>query len=59
MEGERVIDRLRRGKKIKCPVCNKDYFDVNSENIASYNYFHCANPDCKGYVHEQKKIDID
>jgi len=59
MEGERVIDKLRRGEKVKCPVCNKNYYDVSSKNTTSCNYFHCENPDCKGYVHEQIKIDID
>ena len=56
---ERIIDRLRRGEKIKCGVCNKDYYDNDFENAHVSNYFHCSNPDCKGSVHEQKIINIE
>ncbi len=59
MAEERIIERLRKGEKIKCPVCNKDYFDVSGENISTSNYFHCSNPDCRGYVHESNIIDIE
>ncbi len=59
MAEERVINRLRRGEKIKCPVCNNGYFDVSGDNISTSNYFHCTNPNCKGCVHEQKAINID
>ena len=59
MEGERVIDRLRKGEKVLCPLCKKFYLDNNDENRSSLNYFHCENEECNGYVHEQKSIDID
>lgn len=56
---ERIIDRLRHGEKIKCHICNKDYYDNDSDHAHASNYFHCSNPNCKGYVHEYKKIDIE
>lgn len=59
MEGERVIDRLRKGEKVLCPVCKKHYLD-NSGNDRQYsNYFHCEDENCKGYVHEQKSIEVE
>lgn len=59
MAEERVIEKLRRGEKVLCPVCKKHFFDNNIENLKTSNYFHCEDPDCKGYVHEQKVIDIE
>ena len=59
MVEERVIDKLRKGEKILCPICKKHYYDVSSPNKESSNYFHCEDPDCKGYVHEQTVIDVD
>jgi len=59
MEEEKVIDRLRRGQKVLCSVCRKNFYDVNIKNASSSNYFHCSDPSCKGYVHEQKRIDIE
>lgn len=59
MAEERVVDRLRRGEKIVCDVCHKDYYDVSSPNREFTNYFHCENPECKGCVHIQKAISIE
>ena len=59
MAEEKVIDRLRRGEKILCHICKKKYSDVSSPNRGFSNYFHCEDDDCKGYVHEQKSIDVE
>lgn len=59
MGEERIIEKLRRGEKVVCPICNKCFFDVNIANAKSSNYFHCSDPKCKGYVHEQKNIEIE
>jgi hypothetical protein len=59
MEEERVIERLRKGEKILCPICKKHFYDVSSESRIFSNYFHCEAPNCKGYVHEQKAIDVE
>lgn len=59
MEEERIIDKLRRGEKVICEVCKKEYFDVSFPNREHSNYFHCKNPDCPGYVHEQKNIMVE
>lgn len=59
MAEERVIDKLRNRQKVLCPVCKKYYFDVDFKNVSTANYFHCSDPKCKGYVHEQKRIDIE
>lgn len=59
MAEKRVIDLLRRGNKVLCPVCKKYFFDNNDENREYSNYFHCEDEKCSGYVHEQKAINID
>lgn len=59
MEEERVIDKLRKGEKVLCDICKKDFYDVSSPNREYSNYFHCENPDCKGYVHVQKNIIVE
>ena len=59
MVEERVIERLRKGEKIICSICKKHYYDVSSPNKEFSNYFHCEDPNCKGYVHEQKSIDVE
>ncbi len=59
MEGERIIDKLRKGEKVLCEICKNDYMDVSSPNRENSNYFHCKNPNCTGYVHEQKNIMIE
>lgn len=59
MEGERVIDRLRKGEKVLCPLCRKHYLNNNDEGREYQNYFHCEDDKCNGYVHEQKAIYVD
>lgn len=59
MVEEKIIDKLRRGEKVLCPICEKAYMDNTHENRAYSNYFHCENENCTGYVHEQKVINID
>jgi hypothetical protein len=59
MAEERVIEKLRKGEKILCPICKKHFYDVSSANRNFSNYFHCEDPNCKGYVHEQKAIDVE
>lgn len=54
-----LIKKLQSGERILCDVCKKSYFDVSSPNRAFSNYFHCENPDCKGYVHIQKALDVE
>lgn len=59
MAEERIIDRLRRGEKILCPLCKKGYYDNSGKVSLKTNYFHCNNPECSEYVHEQNPINID
>lgn len=59
MVENRDIDRLRNGEKILCSTCHKYYYDVSIPNRESANYFHCENPNCKGFVHEQKNIEVE
>lgn len=59
MEEERTIDKLRKGEKVLCEICKKNYMDVSSPNRRYSNYFHCEDPNCKGSVHEQKTIDVE
>ncbi|MBR1831552.1 MAG: hypothetical protein IJ784_03870 [Ruminiclostridium sp.] len=59
MEEENLIERLRKGEKIICDVCKKHYYDVSYENREISNYFHCEDPNCKGYVHIQKSIIVE
>lgn len=59
MEEERAIDKLRKGEKVVCDICKKDYYDNSSPDREHSNYFHCENPDCKGYVHMQKNIIVE
>lgn len=59
MEEKRVIDRLRNGEKIQCGICKEKCYDVDIPNRNLSNYFHCENPECKGYVHEQKNINVE
>lgn len=59
MAKEKAIDLLRRGERVLCPVCKKHFFDVSDENREHSNYFHCEDENCKGYIHEQKAINID
>ena len=42
-----------------CDVCKKHYYDVSYENREISNYFHCEDPNCKGYVHIQKSIIVE
>ena len=50
------IDRLRKGEKI---LCHKHYYDVSYSKRDFVNYFHCEDPNCKGFVHEQKNIMVE
>lgn len=59
MAEEKVIDKLRRGEKVLCPICKKSFFDVDIENVKISNYFHCTDPSCKGCVHEQLSIKVE
>ena len=59
MEEENLIERLRKGERIICAVCRKHYYDVSYEKREISNYFHCEDPDCKGYVHIQKSINVE
>lgn len=59
MEELRNIDRLRKGEKILCYTCKKHYYDVSDPDREYSNYFHCEDPDCKGYIHIQKAIDVE
>lgn len=54
-----LIDRLRAGEKVLCGICKKNFYDVSFENRQFSNYFHCEDPDCKGYVHVQKALDVE
>ena len=54
-----VIDRLRKGENVLCDICQKHYYDVSPHNREVSNYFHCEDPNCKGYVHEQKAINVE
>lgn len=58
MAEEKVIDLLRRGERVLCPVCKKRFFDTSIENREHSNYFHCGDENCNGYIHEQKAINI-
>lgn len=53
------INRLRNGEKVLCYTCHKYYYDVLFPNRKFANYFHCENPNCKGFVHEQKNIEVE
>ena len=55
----RTIDRLHKGEKILCPICKTHYYDVSNPDREFSNYFHCEDPDCKGYIHIQKAIDVE
>ena len=59
MTGLRDTDRLRKGEKILCHTCHKHYYDVSYLKRDFVNYFHCENPNCKGFVHEQKNIMVE
>lgn len=59
MDEDKVINRLRKGEKILCPVCKKHYFDVSSPNRQYSNYFHCEDPKCKGCIHLQKSLNVE
>ena len=54
-----IIQKLKRGEKVLCDVCKKSYYDNSTPDRAFSNYFHCENPDCRGYVHIQKALDIE
>lgn len=54
-----TIEKLRHGEKILCGICKKYNYDVSSPNREYSNYFHCEDPDCKGYIHIQKAIDVE
>ncbi len=59
MAEDKVINRLRKGEKILCPVCKKHFFNVSSPNRQYSNYFHCEDPNCKGCIHIQKAIYVE
>lgn len=59
MEKERAIDKLRKGQKVICATCGKHFYDNSFPNYKTANYFHCEDPNCKGYVHEQKAINVE
>jgi predicted RNA-binding Zn-ribbon protein involved in translation (DUF1610 family) len=59
MDADKVINRLRKGDKILCPVCKKKFIDVSLPSRKYSNYFHCEDPKCKGCIHIQKSINVE
>lgn len=58
-EVESTMDKLRRGEKVLCDICKQYYYDVSSPSREYSNYFHCENPECRGYIHVQKNIIVE
>lgn len=54
-----IVEKLQRGEKVLCGVCKKHYYDVSSHNSEYSNYFHCEDPDCQGFIHIQKAVDVE
>jgi len=54
-----TIEKLRHGEKVLCGLCKKHYYDVSFSNREYSNYFHCEDPDCNGYIHIQKSVDVE
>ena len=54
-----IVEKLQHGEKVLCEHCKKKYYDVNFPNREHSNYFHCEDPNCKGFIHIQKAIDVE
>lgn len=39
--GYELIERLRKGEKIKCTDCQKGYYATNTEDVSTAREFRC------------------
>ena len=39
--GYELIERLRKGEKIKCTDCQKGYYTTNTEDVSTAHEFRC------------------